>query len=114
MNIYLNKFKFKHKGEACYIFGDGPSIKSMDLSLFKDLPVLIVDNWSDINSDKLNLFLESLLDRTFNFDSLYLTHWTSKIKGSNPLSSLVSSFSDYRINTKNILEYTRVVLRQIF
>jgi hypothetical protein len=40
MNIYLNKFKFKHKGEACYIIGDGPSIKSMDLSRFKDLPVL--------------------------------------------------------------------------
>jgi len=32
----LNKFKDIHKGEACYIFGDGPSIKWFDLAEFAD------------------------------------------------------------------------------
>ena len=34
--IKVNKFKDCHKGESCYIFGDGVSIKSMDLSLYAD------------------------------------------------------------------------------
>lgn len=32
--INLNKFHNIHKGETCYIFGDGPSIKYFDLSIF--------------------------------------------------------------------------------
>ena len=34
--INLNKFYNIHKGETCYIFGDGPSIKHFDLSRFDD------------------------------------------------------------------------------
>lgn len=32
----LEKYKDIHKGETCYIFGDGPSIKWFDLSKFSD------------------------------------------------------------------------------
>ena len=32
----LNKYKDIHKGETCYIFGDGPSIKWFDLTKFSD------------------------------------------------------------------------------
>lgn len=32
------KFRGLHSGEACYIFGDGPSVKWFDLSSFGDLP----------------------------------------------------------------------------
>jgi len=32
----LKKFSNRHKGETCYIFGDGPSVKWFDLSMFKD------------------------------------------------------------------------------
>ncbi len=43
MNVLLKmfagskNFSSRHKGEACYIFGDGPSTKNMDLSAFGDL-----------------------------------------------------------------------------
>ncbi len=33
----LSSFYNKHKGEACYIFGNGPSIKWFDIGLFNDL-----------------------------------------------------------------------------
>jgi hypothetical protein len=36
----LKKFCNRHKGESCYIFGDGPSIKWFDLSLFNDHPAI--------------------------------------------------------------------------
>lgn len=32
----IEKFKGVHSGEACYIFGDGPSVKWFDLRLFGD------------------------------------------------------------------------------
>ncbi|QWD00751.1 hypothetical protein G6726_01745 [Polynucleobacter paneuropaeus] len=34
----LEKFRNRHDGEACYIFGDGPSIKWFDLNEFRDYP----------------------------------------------------------------------------
>jgi len=34
----LRRFSNLHKGESCYVFGDGPSIKWFDLSLFNDRP----------------------------------------------------------------------------
>jgi len=36
----LKKFSNLHKGETCYIFGDGPSIKWFDLSSFNDHPAI--------------------------------------------------------------------------
>ena len=41
MNISINKFKLKHEGESCYILGDGPSLKSMHLSEFNNLPSIV-------------------------------------------------------------------------
>jgi len=50
------KFKDKHKGEACYIFGDGTSIKYFDLSLFSD-KIGIAMNYMPFHNDfqKLNV-----------------------------------------------------------
>ena len=36
----LKKFRNRHKGESCYIFGDGPSIKWFDLASFNDHPAI--------------------------------------------------------------------------
>ncbi len=34
----LEKFRDLHRGESCYIFGDGPSVKWFDLSHFQNYP----------------------------------------------------------------------------
>lgn len=36
----LTKLRNKHEGESCYIFGNGPSIKWLDLSKFSDMPAI--------------------------------------------------------------------------
>lgn len=36
----IEKFRNIHKGETCYIFGDGPSIKWFDLGQFQDYPAI--------------------------------------------------------------------------
>ncbi|MFT3858150.1 MAG: hypothetical protein QM742_11860 [Aquabacterium sp.] len=40
----LKRFEGIHKGQSCYIFGDGPSLKWFDLSAFKDRPAIACNN----------------------------------------------------------------------
>jgi hypothetical protein len=41
----LGKFNGIHNGESCYIFGDGVSVKYMDLALFSDKKSIAVNNF---------------------------------------------------------------------
>lgn len=52
----LKRFSNLHKGETCYIFGDGPSIKWFDISLFNDYPSICCGMLPFHNDfDKLNI-----------------------------------------------------------
>ncbi|MES9905371.1 MAG: hypothetical protein ABW168_22185 [Sedimenticola sp.] len=46
----VRKFHNIHKGDSCYVFGDGISIKSMDLSLFDD-KVAIASNYLPLHKE---------------------------------------------------------------
>jgi len=62
----LNKYKDIHKGETCYIFGNGPSIKSFDLSEFGDhigISTGAIPFHNDF--DKLNVRYHSLVEPWF-------------------------------------------------
>lgn len=48
----LRKFKNKHKGERCFILGNGPSLNEIDLSLLKD-EVTFGVNGIYLNEDKM-------------------------------------------------------------
>ena len=41
----FKQIRGKHKGEECYIFGDGLSLKYMDLSFFSDKPAIACNNF---------------------------------------------------------------------
>ena len=49
-------------------------------NLFEDLPVLIVNKWSDINEELLQNTIKSFQEKTFNYDKLSLKFWKNKIK----------------------------------
>lgn len=76
------KFKNIHRGERCFVFGNGPSLKDVDFSLFKDEYVFTVNQlarradycklnanyhlWSDFNFfDETNI-TEELIDSMKN------------------------------------------------
>jgi len=52
-----------------------PNFKHM----FKDLPVLIVNNWSDITEELLNNTIEEYKTKTFNYDKISLSYWENLI-----------------------------------
>ena len=48
--------------------------------LYKDLPVLIVQKWSDITPQLLQDTVTKFKDMKFNYDKLLLSYWVDKIK----------------------------------
>ena len=53
-----------------------PGFKKM----FENLPVLIVNNWSDVNQGLLDKTIEEFKTRTFDYEKLSLKYWVDKIK----------------------------------
>jgi hypothetical protein len=48
-------------------------------SLFDELPVLIVNEWSDITQDLLTETVDKFKNMTFNYDKITLKYWIDKI-----------------------------------
>lgn len=48
--------------------------------LYRDLPVLIVNEWSDINMDLLESTVENFKIKQFNYNKLLLKYWVDKIR----------------------------------
>ena len=55
---------------------DAPVIEE----LYADLPVVIVDRWSDITRDFLTQILSEYSRRTFNYEKLTMQYWINRIE----------------------------------
>lgn len=60
---------------GCIPIVKAPNFKKM----FENLPVLIVDNWSEVNKELLLKTITEFKQRTFNYEKLSLKYWTDKI-----------------------------------
>jgi hypothetical protein len=57
-----------------------PIIKAPNFKhLFEDLPVLVIDEWNEINERLLYNTIQKFKNINFNFDKLKLTYWLNKI-----------------------------------
>lgn len=69
-----------HRTWEALLLGSIPIVKSSPLnSLFKDLPVLIINDWQDINSQNLIDFASQCIHKKFDFSKLFLKYWIGKI-----------------------------------
>ena len=65
-----------HRTWEALILGSIPILKSKEFAnMFKDLPVLFVEDWSDINQQLLDDTIERFKNMTFNYDKLTLNYW---------------------------------------
>jgi len=48
--------------------------------LYKDLPVLILNEWTELNQALLDLTLTEFKDKQFNLDKITLAYWKAKIR----------------------------------
>lgn len=70
-----------HRTWEAFALGCIPIVKIsiMDTSLFDELPILIVKEWSNINEQLLKDTINSFKNKTFNMDKLKLQYWKDKI-----------------------------------
>jgi len=66
--------------EALYL-GVIPIVKTSELDpLFKNLPVLIVKDWDEVNEDLLNKFLEKTKNTQYQKEKLFADFWINQIE----------------------------------
>jgi hypothetical protein len=69
-----------HRTWETLCLGSIPILKAPNFrSLFEDLPVLIVDEWSEITQALLDKTLFDFSNKEFNMNKLSLRYWTDKI-----------------------------------
>ena len=65
-----------HRTWEALILGSIPILKSKEfVKLFEDLPVLFVEDWTQINQELLDNTIEKFKNMTFNYDKLTLEYW---------------------------------------
>jgi hypothetical protein len=70
-----------HRTWEALILGSIPIVKTSPIdSLFDDLPVLIVDDWSDITDELLQKTVARFSTMQFNYEKLYLSYWVNIIR----------------------------------
>ena len=70
-----------HRTWEALILGCIVIVKSSPLdSLYTDLPVLIVNEWSDVNVNLLSDTVEKFKNRNFNYNKITTKYWVDKIK----------------------------------
>lgn len=75
-----------HRTWEALCLGCIPIVKKSPIDrLYTDLPVLIINNWSDLSQDLLNNTISDFKDRKFNYEKLKLKYWMDKIKTGNPI-----------------------------
>ena len=74
-----------HRTWEALCLGCIPIVKSSSIdSIYDKLPVLIVDDWSDINIDLLSSTIKSFREMRFDYNRLKLEYWVNLIKASRP------------------------------
>ncbi len=78
-----------HRTWETLVLGGIPIVRKSSISeLFQTLPVLIVDDWSDLTSNLLSSFASEALSKKYDFSSLFLRSWTRKFRHSDHRSDL--------------------------
>jgi hypothetical protein len=93
----LLKFKDLHKGEDCFIIGNGPSLNNTNLSLLKDFHVIGLNKINmifekvkldlsyhvSVNPEVINQIKKDLEDNIFNCPSFIAYNWSKSLTFNN-------------------------------
>lgn len=72
-----------HRTWEALILGCIPIVRTSPIdSLYEELPVLIVNEWNDINEELLKNTIELFKNKSFSYEKLTLSFWMDKINSS--------------------------------
>jgi len=71
-----------HRTWEALCLGSIPIVKSSGINtLFDDLPVWVVQDWTEVTEENMRKIIENFRSKSFNYDKLTLKYWQSKING---------------------------------
>jgi hypothetical protein len=72
-----------HRTWEALVLGSIPIVKKSPIDeLYEELPVLIVNDWKEINVELLTNTIENFKNKHFNYEKLTMKYWMEKIKNS--------------------------------
>ena len=70
-----------HRTWEALLMGAIPIVRSSSLDpLYKDLPVLIIDDWEDVTENFLQEEYNLIKNKTFRMEKIYLQYWIAEIR----------------------------------
>ena len=79
-----------HRTWEALVLGCIPIVRFSGMNpLFDELPVLIIDKWSDVTQELLDKTVNEFKDKTFNYEKLKLQYWTDKINSYKEKESFI-------------------------
>jgi hypothetical protein len=86
-----------HRTWEALLLGCVPIVRRNSVSvLFDRLPVLIVDDWSEVRRERLMGFIQDLPNRSFDFSPLFLDTWRRRIQGAAAGPALEMTWAAFR------------------
>jgi hypothetical protein len=77
-----------HRTWEALCLGCIPIVKTSGLDpLFEDLPVWIVNSWSDVTEENMKAKINEFRERTFRYERLELSYWRDRIYSSKASTS---------------------------
>ncbi len=74
-----------HRTWEAILLGSIPIVNRNSISpLFERLPVVIVDDWAEVTDQLLQDSFGRMIHKTYDFSSLFLHHWKSRLSGAGP------------------------------
>lgn len=85
-----------HRTWEALLLGSVPIVPRSGISsLFDDLPVCVVDDWSEVTARYLKEQKERILASEFDFSSLYLDSWRDRLRGRLHRPATRQSFQEF-------------------
>lgn len=86
-----------HRTWEAILLGCIPIVKKNAIShLFADLPVLVVDDWQEVQRDTLMRYFQTLAERKFDFSPLFRQYWVRKLEGRTERLVEPMGYADFR------------------
>ena len=85
-----------HRTWEALLLGSIPVVLRSPLDeLFAELPVVIVDDWSEVTPARLRSELDRIARNSFDFSQLELGYWTARIQSQPPREGLPLRYDDF-------------------
>ncbi len=73
-----------HRTWEAILLGCVPIVKRNSVTpIYEKLPVIVVDDWTEVNQELMHVYSIKLASQKFDFSSLFRDHWLQKISRTN-------------------------------